>query len=351
MRIEVDWASVRHNAAQMVAYCGEHGIDVVGVTKCFCGHPAVARAMLAGGIQMIGESRLLHIRRLREGGIDAPMMLLRLPRMSRADEVVRLAQVSLNSEVETVKALSQAAQSQGIRHQVILMVEVGDRREGMMPEDVVEAARHVVGLPGIQLVGLGVNVACIGGVLPTRENEQRLVDAVIAVESALSAKLSIVSGGKTDHVDLILRGDMPTRVNQLRIGHGILLGPALPETPLPFDFHPVFNVVAEVIELKVKPSLPEGPIAVDAFGRVPEWEDIGVRQRALLAMGEQDLHIGSLQPRRPGAFIVGASSDHLVVDVTDADPPVKLGDEMAFLPAYAAVATAMARVGMEKAIT
>ncbi len=350
MRIEIDCEAIRRNAEGAMRACAAHGIEVLGVTKACCGHPEVARAMLAGGIRRLAESRLQHIRRLRQAGIDAEITLLRLPRLSEADEVVRLAQVSLNSEIETVQALSRAAQRLGILHRVILMVETGDRREGVLPEDAFEAARVIIGLPGIELLGLGSNLACIGGVLPTRENMQLLVDVVESVERALGMRFAVVSGGKTDHLDLLRRGAMPTRVNQLRIGHGILLGPALPEMPLPYRFTPVFDVAAEVIEVKTKPSLPEGPIAVDAFGRVPHWEDQGPRRRAILALGRQDLVVECLRPRRPGVTIVGASSDHLVVDVTEADPPVQLGEELHFQPAYGAVATAMAHPGVEQVI-
>ena len=48
--------------------------------------------------------------------------------------------------------------------------------------------------------------------------------------------------------------------------------------------------------------------------------------------------------------IVGASSDHLVVDVTEADPPVHLGDEMLFAPQYAALATGMARYDVTQVV-
>ena len=109
-------------------------------------------------------------------------------------------------------------------------------------------------------------------------------------------------------------------------------------------------MVAEVVEIDVKPHMPEGPIAVDAFGRTPHWKDLGLRRRAILTIGEQDLYIAGLSPKRLDITMVGASSDHLVVDVTDADPPVRLGDELEFDPIYAAVATAMASYGMEQVV-
>jgi predicted amino acid racemase len=299
----------------------------------------------------LAESRLKHVRRLREAGIMGRMMLLRLPALSEVEEVVALTQVSLNSQVETVHALSRAAQAQGVSHEVVLMVEAGDRREGVMPEDAVEVARSMIGLPGIELVGIGTNVSCIGGVLPTKENTQLLVDVTERVEGALGMRFEIVSGGHTASLALIERGEMPARVNQLRVGEGMLLGvDSAGNWPLPVPYQDAFTVVAEVVEIDVKPSLPEGPITIDAFGRKPHWVDLGPRRRAILDLGEQDMRMEALKPRRPGVTMVGASSDHLVVDVTEAEPPVRLGDELAFEPAYAAVATAMASYGVTRVI-
>jgi predicted amino acid racemase len=352
MRVEVDCERIRRNAATIVELCASRGIDVVGVTKACCGHPDVARAMLAGGVRTLAESRLRNVRRLREARIQADVMLLRLPALSEADEVVRLTQISLNSEIETVRALSRAAQKRGVTHRVILMVEMGDRREGVMPQDALEAARAARALPAIDLVGVGTNLVCIGGVLPTIESTQALVDLARSIERALGMRLQVISGGNTYSLDFVLRDEMPQRVNQLRVGEGILLGVnSVTKNPLPCPHQDAFRVVAEVIEVKKKPSLPEGPIATDAFGRVPEWKDRGLRRRAILAMGEQDMRISGLRPRRQGVTMVGASSDHLVVDVTDAHPPVQLGDELAFDPQYTAVATAMASGGVPKVIT
>ena len=75
---------------------------------------------------------------------------------------------------------------------------------------------------------------------------------------------------------------------------------------------------------------------------VHEWPDLGVRRRAIVALGEIDLRTSSLKPLRPGVTLVGASSDHLVLDVTDATPPVALGEELVFDTIYPAVATGWA---------
>ncbi|MGD1991898.1 MAG: alanine/ornithine racemase family PLP-dependent enzyme [Anaerolineae bacterium] len=348
MRLRIECHKIRENAEAIVALAATHGIDVVGVTKACCGHPDVARALLAGGVETLADSQLSNVRRMRAAGIDVDMMLLRLPRISQADGVVELTQVSLNSEVETVRALAHAAQARRVTHRVILMIETGDRREGVMPEEALDAAQAIMRMPGIELIGVGANLACIGGVLPTQENTQLLIDVASDLEAALGVQFPVISGGHTSNLDLLVHDEMPARVNQLRVGEAILLGVnSTTNNPIPCPHQDAFTAFVEVIELKTKPSMPEGKIALDAFGRKPHWEDHGPRQRAILAVGQQYVHIAALRPKRGGVSIVGASSDHLVVDVTEADPPVHLGDELAFDPAYAAVATAMASNGVE----
>ena len=343
MRIEVDCARLQRNTEAVVKLCAPHGIEVVGVTKACCGHPDVARAMLAGGASRLAESRLSNVRRLRQAGVEAEIMLLRLPAMSEADEVVRLTQVSLNSQVETVRALSQAASARGVTHRVILMVETGDRREGVMPERALEVSRAMASLPNIELIGLGANTTCIGGVLPTRENTQLLVDVAETVERQLGIHFQTISAGNSASLALLLRDEMPARANQLRVGGAIMIGEvdSTGDWPDALPHQDAFIVTAEVIEVDTKPSVPEGRLAPNAFGDIPHWPDLGPRRRAILALGRQDLHVECLIPKRPGVTILGASSDHLVLDVTETSPPVRLGEELEFRPLYGAVATAM----------
>jgi len=340
VRIVCDCEKVRRNAAAITALCARHDIAVVGVTKCVCGEPEVARAMLAGGCVMLGESRLQNIRRLRAGGVDGPVMLLRLPALSEADEVVTLAQQSLVSEVETAHALARSAVRRGLVHGVHLMVETGDRREGVMPADAVAAARALDGLQGLELTGLATTLNCLCGVLPTPRHQQDFVDTVEEVEDALGRRLEIVSGGHTGNLHLIRAGQVPARFNQVRIGEAILTGTDFSTwADLGVPHQDVFKVYAEVIEVLDKPSAPDGAVGRDAFMRVREWPDRGVRRRAILALGDIDLDTASLTPTQPGVEVVGASSDHLVLDVTDARPPVRLGDELEFDTVYPAAST------------
>ncbi len=351
MRLEIDLGAIGDNARAVVERCAAHGLRVVGVTKGCCGQPAVARAMLDGGVVMLGDSRLDHVRRMRAAGIAAEMMLLRLPCPSRAEEVVALTEASLNTEPLTVRALSDQAVCRGLTHRVVLMVDVGDRREGVMPDRAVPTAKAFAACPGIELWGVGTNVACLSGVLPSVENSQLLLDVAREVERALGIRLAVVSGGSTATLKLLEQGQLPPGISQLRIGEAILLGTdTAHQRAVPGLRTDAFTLRGEVIELQKKPSRPEGILGRDAMGQQPHFADRGRRWRAIVALGEQDLRTGGLRPWPEGMTIIGASSDHLVVDVTEADPQPAVGSEIAFALDYGAMATGMASMGLQKIV-
>ena len=340
MRMIANAAKISANAAAVVQLCAAHHMSVVGVSKCVRGEPEIVRAMLRGGVSIIGESRVANIRRIRDAGIECEIMLLRLPALSEAEDVVRLAQYSLNSEAEVVKALSAAAVASGRHHGVLVFMETGDRREGVMPEDAAALCRLVMGLPGLELTGVATCLNCLCGVFPTAENQEAFAQQVEGLQRELGLRFPMVSAGHTGNLPLAMKGHVPDCFNQLRVGGAILDGrDDTSGTDLPSPHRDAFKIYAEVIELKDKPSAPEGEVGRDGFTlKVREWPDLGVRRRAILSMGELDAGVQFMRPSRRGISVVGASSDHLVVDVTDADIPIRVGDELEFVASYAAIA-------------
>lgn len=340
---------IAHNARIITRLCGQYGIAVTGVTKGTCGHPEVARAMLRGGVASIGESRLHNIHRLQARGVRTSYMLLRLPPLSEVDDVVASVDISLNSEVSVIAALSNAACRRGRVHNIIIMVDLGDLREGVWPDDLMPFVRDVIGLPGIRLVGLGTNLSCYGGVMPTEDNMQQLVAYAEHIESAFGLHLPYISGGNSSALPLIAAGKMPRRINHVRIGEGILLGrETLHRTAWPETSQDAFLLHAEVIELKEKPSVPIGPTSADAFGEEPTFVDRGEMTRAILNIGREDVDIHGLTPLDPRLVIVGASSDHLIVDATAAASTMHVGDDMVFALNYSALLAAMTSPYVEK---
>jgi predicted amino acid racemase len=343
MRIVADLEKITANARATVEQCARHGVAVAAVTKCVCGEPEIVKAILAGGVSTIAESRLDNVRLVRDAGIDCDVLLLRLPALSEVEDVVALTTSSLNSEARVLRALSEAAVRQRKRHEILVIVEWGDRREGAMPQEADALCRLALELPGLDLAGVACNLNCLCGVLPTPDNMQGFAAFVERLEEELGLRFRTVSGGHTGNLRFLDSGCMPERIDHVRVGEGILLGrDSYSDADLPSPYSDAFKVYAEVVEVKEKPSAPEGETGPDAFMRTHDWPDLGVRRRAIVAMGEIDLDVRWLTPTRPGVVIVGASSDHTVLDVTDADPPVDLGDELEFDTEYVAVAVGWA---------
>ena len=173
--VTIDLEKIEHNAWTITNLCAQHGIEVTGVTKVTCGIPQVGKAMLRGGVTSIGESRLENILRQKANGVHAPFMLLRIPPLSAVEEIVTSVDISLNSELSVIIALSESARKRGLVHDIILMVDLGDLREGIWPDDLMPVVREVVELDGVRIVGLGTNLSCYGGIVPTEQNMQQLV--------------------------------------------------------------------------------------------------------------------------------------------------------------------------------
>jgi predicted amino acid racemase len=340
--LAIDLDKIEQNARVIVALCRAHGIDVVGVTKCACGYPAIAQAMRRGGVVTIGESQLENIQRLKSAGVAGPFMLLRLPSPSEAEEVIESVDVSLNSEIASLAALSEAAQRRGRRHDVIIMVDLGDLREGLWPRDVTSFVREALRLPGIRVAGLGTNLACFGGVVPSENNMRRLSELAEEIERNFSVKLDWTSGANSSGLNLIATGRMPARVNQARIGEAILLGrETTHRRPWPDTFQDAFSLHAEILELKRKPSAPIGERSEDAFGHLAAFENRGEIERALVNIGREEITIEGLTLHDQRLKILGASSSYLVVDTSAAPGAFKVGDELSFALNYGALLTAM----------
>ena len=334
-RLEVDLEAVRHNTRHLVDQLGARGIRVIGVTKAVVAWPAVVEAMVAGGVSGLGDSRIENLRSLTVPRA-LTRTLIRTPMLSQVDAVVRHADRSLNTEWTVLRELAGAAVRLGVEHDVVVMVELGDLREGVAVEDVVELARAVGRLPGLSLQGLGTNLACRSGVVPDQSNMDQLSRLVEEVEATCHAPLASVSGGNSANLGWALTTEQVGRIDELRLGEAILLG-VDPLTRRPIDGLRLdaFEVVAEVIEVATKPVDPWGTLGQTAFGaRAPAWTRSRTARQAIVALGRQDVDPDGLTPP-PGTTVTAASSDHLLLDVGDL--PVVVGDELRFRPGYGAL--------------
>lgn len=337
-RLEVDLAKVEHNARELVSRLGAKGIRVTGVTKAVLGAPTIAAALQRGGVVGLGDSRVENLTRLRDAGLAGRTTLIRTPMRSQVDAAVAVADVSLNTEATVLAGLDDAAQRADTTHGVVLMVELGDLREGIAASEVVDAAVAVGTHRSLHLMGLGTNLACQSGVVPDQAKMDELTALVEQVEARIGRPLDVVSGGNSANLDWALTTTDVGRVDDLRIGESILLGTEpLHRRPVEGLHLDAFGLVAEVIEVATKPSQPWGEIAQGAFGDPPTRCTSGPTRQAILAVGRQDVDLDGLLPP-PGIDVLGMSSDHLVVDV--GDHHVEVGQELRFGLGYGALVRA-----------
>jgi predicted amino acid racemase len=303
--------------------------------------PEVASAMIHGGVSWIGESRLDNIERLRKNNINVPFLLMRSPHKSDVKRVISLADISLNTEYEIIEDLSEASIKNNIVHKIIIMIDLGDLREGIWPNELIPLVKEIMNMKGVKIIGLGTNLTDLNGTIPTSENNQQLVELAEQVEDNFNIKLEYLSAGNSSSLKLLESGKIPNRINHFRIGEGILLGrETIYREKFPNTYQDAFVLSAEIIEKKLKPSVPIGEIGQDAFGNIPSVQDKGMMKRCILNVGRQDTNIEGLSPRGSTLEILGATSDHLLIDSTN-DIDLNIGDVISFDLNYSALLASM----------
>jgi ornithine racemase len=341
-KLIIDLNKLQHNANTIINMCSSHGINVVGVTKCICAEPIIVKILQDSGIQKLADSRLQNIIKLRQAGFQGEVALLRIPMKSEALEAVQYADSSYHSEIDVIAEFNKAATKLKKVHKVILMIEVGDLREGIPPKDLDNIVEEVLSFSTIKLQGLAMNVGCYGGVLPSYQNTSLLVNLRKHIETKYRIALPVISGGSTSSLYLLKDGSLPTEINELRVGEAFFLGIySSYDIPILGTYQDAFKLEAEIIEIREKPSLPTGETNKDAFGETPKMIDKGMRRRAICALGRQDVYIKGIFPCMPGVEIIGASSDHLIVEITEVKRTLQVGDVLSFSTNYGGLLSLM----------
>ncbi len=349
--IQADLAKLKHNAGILLNACQSHGVTLAAVTKAVCADPVIVNALADAGITLMADSRVQNLVRLPE---NLPRMLLRIADPFEAENVVRHSGYSLQSGIQAVRALGAASRKLKKKHRIILLIDLGDLREGILYSDeaqILETAGEAVREDGLELAGVGTNLTCFGGILPDEQNLGLLVRIAEMLRSAFRIPLPIVSGGNSSSLRLLFEGRLQAGINQLRIGESLMLGMDTScGEPFPQLNQRVFTLSARLVEVQDKPSKPEGSTGPNAFGEQVSFPDLGPMRRGILAVGRQDTEPQSLIPLDHDVKVLGASSDHLIVDLTQAKP-YRVGDVLGFIPGYGALLKAYTSPYVHKTYT
>ena len=338
-RLAIDLKKVKNNLDKITQMVKGSGSSLMIVTKGYSADMEIYKLLDESNIDYLADSRIQNLKKYE--GTKKGRVLLRLPMNSETDEVVKYADVSLNSELKTIKNLNESAKVQDKIHKILLMIDLGDLREGIFfknEDEINYTVEEILKLENIEIFGLGVNLTCYGAVIPKKDNLSVLVDIARKIEKKYDIKLQMISGGNSSSIYLIGKDELPEGINNLRVGEAFLLGG---ETAygqkLEGFYDDSFTLEAEIIELKEKQSVPIGETGVDAFGNKPVYEDRGIIKRAIIAVGRQDVDPDALSPMDEKIDILGASSDHLILDVSKSDKEYHVGDIVYFKLSYSSL--------------
>ncbi len=344
-RVTLHGEALRHNLAVIDGWMRQHDAHWTVVTKLFCGYPDAYRMLAQLGVHSIGESRLANLVAAAEVMPETEFWFLRLPHLSAVDDVVRLSDASLNSELEIILALNEAAKRQGKVHGVVIMIELGDLREGILPSSLVSYYERIFRLEHIRVLGIGANLGCLSGVVPNVDQLTQLVLYRELLELKFNRQIPFVSAGTSAVLPLLQRNQVPRRMNHFRIGESIFLGTdLLGGGSLPGLRDDAVTVEAEIVEIKEKSLY----VSAEPGGLAPfdfvQSRDLNPGQRgfrAIVTVGQVDTEVSGLTPLNAQFSIAGASSDLTVVNLGESPIGVQVGDLMRFRPNYASLVRLM----------
>jgi len=295
--IKINLIKIADNARFINDRCVLCGISVVGVTKSILADINIVKFLKKSGIKVFGDSRLLNLQKLRNYfGFGQELILLRTPMLSECEALVEICDTSLQTELETVKLLSSICSRKKITHNIMIMIEMDDRREGIYPSEVINFFDTVYrNYKNITVIGLGTNARCISKRKPTLKSIENLISLRNKIKEIYDYRIPLISGGNSSLWKFIASGSLPGEVNQARIGEAIFIGNETASYERITGLHEdSFILESEVIEVKEK----KGEI-----------------YKAILALGLQDVNCKNIKIKNPFYEIAGQSSDHTVLQL------------------------------------
>lgn len=322
--VDVDLGAVAHNVATLAAAVAPARLcAVVKADGYGHGDVPVAETALVSGADTLAVALVEEGVRLREAGIEAPILLLSEPASAAAGEVLKWHLTPTVYRTSFLEALDALAAEPLPVH---LKVDTGMHRVGADPEECTELARRVGASRHLSLEAVWTHFAVAEEDLDyTRAQLSRLLDCTSQIERA-GVSVPVRHAANTAAAILLEEA----RLDMVRVGLGIYgLRPA-PHVGAELDLRPAMRVVSQVVMTR---RLPAG--ARPSYGRrrplpgdgtvvtVPVGYADGV-PRLLAERGAEVLIRGRRFP-----LAGSVTMDQIVVDV--AGEPVEAGDEVVLL--------------------
>ncbi|MCF8239299.1 MAG: alanine/ornithine racemase family PLP-dependent enzyme [Saprospiraceae bacterium] len=332
--IELNRQKLRHNYQVLDEIFRKEDRTWAVVTKILCGHPEYLKEVLDLGVEEVCDSRISNLKMVKKLRPDVQTVYIKPPAKRLVEKIIRYADVTFNSETETIRMLSDEAVRQGKTHKITIMIELGDLREGIMGENLLGFYEQVFELPNIKVVAIGTNLNCLHGVMPSEDKLIQLSLYKQLVETKFNQSIPYITGGTSVVLPLLRQHRVPKAINHFRIGEALFFGNDLfTGGPVPDMEQQVFKFYSEIIEITEKPIVPTGMLAENPSGDTFEIEpeDYGKTScRAIIDVGLLDIPSQYLVPIDPNLEIINASSDMLIIDLGENKGDYKVGNLIEF---------------------
>ncbi|MDV6374753.1 alanine racemase [Deinococcus arenicola] len=334
--LTLDRSKLQANFDHLQELFTSHDIDWGITTKLLCGNKLFLNEVIRLGHLELLDSRISNLRAIKELSPEAQTVYIKPPASALIEDLVKWADVSFNTELATIRAISAEAVRQDRQHLIIIMIEMGDLREGVLREDIVAFYEQVFQLPNIKIIGIGTNLNCLNGVMPSEDKLIQLGLYKKIIELTNNVDIQWISAGTTVTIPLLKAGGLPQAINHFRIGEALFFGQDLVAEDTFAGMHDdVLELHAQIIELAEKPTTPSGTLGKNPFGVTAEAESNGsTSHRAILDVGYLDISPQYLEPVDERLEVIGGSSDMLVLNVGDNEAGLKVGSYVKFRLKY-----------------
>lgn len=350
--ITLNTKKLKHNYEILNNEFKKNDIEWAAVVKLLCGNELFINEVLKLGIKEVCDSRISNLKAVKALNPAIQTVYIKPPALENLKEVLSCADVTFNTEYDTIKELSDTASKMGITHKILIMIELGELREGVMREEFVEFYQKVFDLPNIKVTGIGANLSCMYGVLP---NEDKLLQLCLykeLVELKFNQKIPYISGGTSVTLPLLHNKSLPKGINHFRVGDSLFLGShIMANSHFKNMYSDTFKLYAQIIELNQKPCIPSGDMGLNMSGEQKEFESSQIGKlchRAIVDIGLLDIEDSHLMPIDEDLKIIGSSSDMMVIDLNHNEAGLEVGDFIEFKMDYMGILRIMNSDYIEK---
>lgn len=320
----INLKKIRDNTIKVIKKCKENGIEVAIVTKAFAGDKKIVKSIIDSGAKLIADSRIINLKEF--SSFNVKKMLIRIPAKSEIEDVIKYSDISLVSELDTIRKLNYYAKLSGKIYEVFLMIDLGDLREGIFFEnyaDIYDTVKNVIKLKNIKLKGLGTNFSCFGGVLPSEEKYNILINIKDRLEKDLNIKIKEISGGSSGTLSLIDKINIPKEINNLRCGASIALGIGLDDMPFEYLHQNTCEFAVELVEIKKKIL------------------NNKIKKIGVCIINTPGMKKEYFIPTDKRMKIIDINNDYIILDLTESEKKHNLNDEIFFNLSYGGLLLSM----------